>query len=239
MCKKKSRLLTAPELLRPSRGSPRGRRDVLLTAHNVKQRHRLQQQLKKAIMSGKQQEPRSNNNGGAAAGGDEAATTSGVWSMSREVYWSQVQLCMTAFFALLCFVPFFRPSPYAYKGDDYYIVSPAFNNNTFTVSSFLAPLMVAILPFCDMVLDQVPASLFFLQEQELPRVIQKKEMVRLTDVERSMFILGIVFVSTAAYPPVQQSSNEAALYYGTFFYSFYLFSHGVNAHHVIPPVGSV
>lgn len=174
-------------------------------------------------MPAKQQEQRINNNGGGATVGDEAATTSGVWSTSREVYWSHVQLCMTAFFALLCFVPFFRPSPYAYKGDDYYIVSAAFNNNTFTISSFLAPLMVAILPFCDMVLDQVPASLFFLQEQELPRVIQKKEMVRLTDVERSMFILGTVFVSTAAYPPVQQSSNEVALYFGTFSFSFVFF----------------
>jgi hypothetical protein len=174
-------------------------------------------------MPGKQQEQRTANIGGAAGGA--VAATSGLLSTSREVYWSHVQLCMTACFALLCFVPFFRPSPYAYKGDDYYIVSPAFNNNTFTISSFLAPLMVAILPFCDMVLDQVPASLFFLQEQELPRLVQKKEMVRLTDIERSMFILGTVFVSTAAYPPVQQSSNEAALYLGTFFYSFFsLFS---------------
>lgn len=140
--------------------------------------------------------------------------TAAVTATSRAIYFSHVQLGMAAFFAFLCFIPFFRPSP-SYKGDDYYIVSPAFSGDPFFVSAVLAPLMVAILPFADMVLDLVPASVFFLPEQALPRVVQKTEMVRLTDAERSLFILGIVFVSTAAYPSVQQSPNEETLYQGT------------------------
>ena len=133
--------------------------------------------------------------------------------------------------AVLCFIPLFAPynappAPTAAPTDSANNVATMHDDYSYLVSYYhipifnlagISPLIIALLPAIDMILDVLPlwlTSPFTSYEEERVRQDQTQALSvpKLSRQCRAMFIVGIISLSVSIYPALQQASNATTMY---------------------------
>lgn len=110
---------------------------------------------------------------------------------SRRVYFLVTLLILGAIF---CFTPLISLK----KHENYALIDSYLDRVVSDVNRdspiFLISLSIVLIPFVDLVLDFI--TLFYGQESSLKKRVKSSGVIRLTDVERLMFVLGVAIQST-------------------------------------------
>lgn len=132
-----------------------------------------------------------------------------------------LQLCMAIVFSFLNFVPLFNPSFYKAPNDDYVSNQPV---DPFLFQSFIAPLIVSLIPGIDLIFDLIPSvsqteiytkalqlvTNLSSSKSNTPNTIYKE--TRLSMPERLCFLVGVLCLSIVAFPSYINSPSDQSLF---------------------------
>ena len=123
--------------------------------------------------------------------------------------YEKLNLIITIIVAFFCLTPLFYADDIKVSGHDQAIRNIQYH--VFSNPSIFAPFFVVLIPLADLLLDY-PSRIaaYFKKEKEFNKTIPESTVViRLTDIERLLFIIGIAIQSTVGFLP--QRTNVVVL----------------------------
>lgn len=124
-------------------------------------------------------------------------------------------LSMSIVFSVLCFIPTLN-FDYSSIGDDY---TASFNSNPTILQVSFASLIICILPGLDLLMDIVP-SIAFLKSKFGENLSPISTAVRLSKMEKLLFLLGVLCYSVIIYSPFQNLNLTSPSAAATIFQCF-------------------
>jgi hypothetical protein len=119
--------------------------------------------------------------------------------------YEKLNLIITILVAFFCLTPLFYADDIKGSGHDQAIIN--IESHVFSNPSIFAPFFVVLIPLADLLLDY-PSRIaaYFKKEKEFNKSIPESTVViRLTDIERLLFIVGIAIQSTVGFLPQRTS----------------------------------
>ena len=118
-------------------------------------------------------------------------------------------LSLTIAGAFFCLIPLFAASTQSqYPSDDFSISDALLKRGTFLMSS----LYVIIIPTADLLLDLPSHVISYFNPRE--KQIESTEISRLTDMERLLFLVGVLAQSAISFVPAETDLTSLSIVYG-------------------------
>ena len=131
--------------------------------------------------------------------------------LHKRQYASTLITFMSLITCVLCFIPIYAPYEGSIRAVDDYAYFTGFLHVPIYEQAGISVLLIAVLPGLDIFMDILPSSLFSsITWYDMKHL--EKEGSGMTKLEHFLFIIGMIFASSSAWPSVTNSTNALNLY---------------------------
>lgn len=131
--------------------------------------------------------------------------------LNKRYHASTLIIIMSLVTCVLCFIPIYAPYEGSIRAVDDYAYFTGFQHVPIFEQAGISFLFIAVLPGLDILMDFLPSSLFSSMTWYDMKQL-KKERSGMTKLEHFLFVIGVICMSSSAWPSVINSNNALNLY---------------------------